>query len=202
MKEKHLRLATADALVASHNMNSLAVRVAVTYEEQRTHWVEFHQRSKLNGTYREAWDVGAAGYIDRSSHKDPEHPERIVSAWGACIDEIRKELNISESNLPYRDHYSFFAVGMNVPTGQTDLLGMCQCVVAPDPGRPVRSDRVSEFARCRLEPYALANFIEEKKYWVPTAVVTLVCALEAMGTERGTIEKAFSRLAGKLNFDP
>jgi hypothetical protein len=178
----------------------------LTYDQGGHRWVEFHQRSSLNGTYKEAWDVGAAGYIDRSRHKDPEHPDRIVSPWGACIDEIERELNIPREDLLYRDHYSFFGIGMNwylkSPTMQTDLLGVCHCEIAPDPGRAVRSDRVLHFDRCVLEPFAIANFIEEKHYWVPTAVVTLVLALHSSGTEWSTIEAAFSRLAGQLKFDP
>jgi nucleoside phosphorylase len=206
IREKQIQLASADTVQSSHNVNSLAVRVALTYERDGQRWIEFHQRSPLNGTYKEAWDVGAAGYMDRSRHKDPEHPERLVSPWGACIDEITRELNIPSEDLPYRDHYSFFGVGMNwcqsKPTMQTDLLGVCQCVIAPDPTRAVRSDRVLGFDRCVLEPFALANFVEEKHYWVPTAVLALVLTLHSAGAEWSTIKAAFSRLAGKLKFDP
>lgn len=201
IREGKINLPTANRLRASHQLNSLAVRIALTFQQDGQRWIEFQQRSKENFTYKEAWDVTAAGYIDRRKHKDPDRPENI-SPWAACREEIYEETGISRAALRYREDYYFFGVGMNEPTGQLDILGTCEINSPPDPKRPISSYKVKRYDRCILEPYEIARFLESKVYWVPTAVVTLVLVLEAYRFDRQTIENAFSRLHDKLYLEP
>lgn len=149
---------------------------------------------------KDAWDVGAAGYIDQEDHIDLEYPERI-SPWRASAAEIEQELNIKEWDLQNREHYQFFGVGRNEPTGQLDILGVCQLANEPHPGR-AKKPRVLCYDRCLLTPESVANFVLEKKYWVPTALLTLVLVLQAEKFETSRIEAAFARCAGKVKLDP
>ncbi len=164
IRERNINVPTAQALRLSHVLNSLAVRVAVVRgenEEERV--VEFHQRSELNGTYKFAWDVGAAGYIDSGSHKDPNDPiQERISPWQTCVEEIETELRIPGYLLPHRDKYVFFGVGMNEPTGQLDLLALCSM---PRNHLPVRTpkDRVKAYKSCHLDPETVSTFILEKR---------------------------------------
>jgi len=199
--ERKIDLPSANLLRDSHQLNSLAVRIAVTFERDGQHWLEFQQRSDKNFTYREAWDVTAAGYIDREKHKDPDDPQRL-SPWVASKEEIHEEAGISRADLRYRDAFCFFGVGMNVPTGQLDILGTCKVNAPPDPDRPTISRKVKGYDRCVLEPFEIARFLESKVYWVPTALVTLVLVLEMYGFERQAIENAFSRLHDRLFLEP
>jgi nucleoside phosphorylase len=201
IKEGKIDLPTANRLRASCQLNSLAVRIALTFERDGQPWVEFQRRSKANFTYKQAWDVTAAGYIDRERHKDDDKPERI-SPWVACREEIHEEAGISRADLQYREEFYFFGIGMNEPTGQLDILGTCKLNAPPEPNRPTSSDKVMGYDRCVLEPFEIARFLEDKVYWVPTAVVTLVLVLESYGFERQSIENAFSRLQDRLYLEP
>ena len=201
IEERDFKLPTANDLRISHVLNSLAVRVAVVFEDEGQLWTEFHQRrSDPNATYKGAWDVGAAGYLDPIDHIDPENPSKI-SPFRACASEIEQELNIPQWNLQNREHYYFFGVGRNDPTGQIDILSLCYLASAPDPNREV-TPRVSNYARCLLTPETVADFVLEKQYWVPTALLTLVLILEWYGFDRARIEAAFSRCEGKLILEP
>lgn len=198
VEEWGLRLPTATGLRSNRVLNSLAVRCALVFPEADGRWwLEFHQRKGgPNATYANAWDVGAAGYIDPGRHKDPEARNR-VSPWQACAAELSEELGIDKHQLPHRDHYFFFGMGRNEPTGQLDLLGVCE-LGWPLKQRPL-THRVRAFDRCPLDPESAASFVIERKRWVPTAVLTLVLLLEFYGYPRARVHAAFSRLAGKLN---
>lgn len=202
VEEKRLNLPTANLLRSQHVLNSLAVRIAYVYKNaDGTYWVECHRRKGgPNATYKGSWDVGAAGYIDPSRHTDPLDENRI-SPWQAAASEIAEELAISAECLPHRDHYFFFGVGRNDPTGQLDLLGYCLAAEPPDVNRSPTA-RVQMYDRCRLEPGAVAQFVAQKRWWVPTAVLTLVLTLEAFGYPNDFIDKAFAQWIGNVIFDP
>ncbi len=201
VEERKLRLPTALRLRKSHILNSLAVRVAYVYERKGEKWLEFHQRKGgTNATYKNAWDVGAAGYIDPSRHGDPDVRGK-VSPWLACAFELSEELGVPTFQLPHRDHYQFFGLGRNCPTGQLDLLAFCEAVVPPDVSRSSTA-RVLKFGRCRLNPESVASFVLSRRRWVPTALLTVLLTLEAYEYPRARIHKAFSPLAGRLHLDP
>lgn len=201
VEERKLQIPTALRLRKNHVLNSLAVRVAFVYERKGEKWLEFHQRKGgANATYKNAWDVGAAGYIDPSRHRDPDVRGR-VSPWLACAYELSEELGIPTFQLPHRDHYQFFGLGRNYPTGQLDLLAFCEAVVPPDVSRPPTA-RVLKFGRCRLNPESVASFVRSRRKWVPTALLTVILTLEAFGYSRARIVRAFSPLAGKLYLSP
>jgi nucleoside phosphorylase len=201
IKEGKIDLPIANRLRMSRQLNSLGVRIALTFQHGGQRWVEFQQRSAANYTYKEAWDVTAAGYIDREKHRDPDKPE-LISPWIACREEISEEAGLSGAGLQYREDYFFFGIGMNEPTGQLDILGTSEMNIPPDPDRPISSGKVKRYDRCVLEPFVIARFLESKVYWVPTAVLTLALVLEAHGFDLQTIKNAFSRLHGKLRFEP
>ncbi len=203
IEERRLQLPTAIGLRADNVLNSLAVRVALTYVKDGKRWVEFHQRrGSRNATYKESWDVSAAGYIDPVRHVDPEEPA-ATSPWRACALELEEELGIPGSELPYRDHYYFFGLGRNDQTGQLDLLACCDAgqKFCLHPGRPLTA-RVRAFGRCVLTPGSVADFLASKRRWVPTALLTLILTLEVFGFSRDGIRDAFSRLSGRLNLNP
>lgn len=201
VEERRLTLPTAVRLRSRHLLNSLAVRVAYVYEAGGSYWVECHQRKGgANATYKDSWDVGAAGYIDPGRHKDPLDETRI-SPWQAAAGEIAEELAIAPHHLPHRDHYFFFGMGRNDPTGQLDVLGYCLATNPPDPERPPTA-RVNEYGRCELNPVSVARFLSEKQRWVPTAVLTLVLTLEALGCSKDDIDQAFGPWIGDVVLDP
>lgn len=185
----------------THILNSLAVRIALIHEDKfKIKYCEFHKRGEDNSTYKGAWDVGAAGYIDPQKHLDPENNEHI-SPWQAAAHELSEELNISRQMLPYRDKYYFFGIGRNIPTGQIDLLGYCHCPFTIPKNREC-STLVSEYGCAKLNPESMVAFIRSKKYWVPTAILTLVMTLEAFGYTKESIYRAFSSLDGEVDFMP
>lgn len=70
-------------------------------------------RSERNSTFKRAWDVGAAGYIDQVAHRDNGEPKKKDSRskaklWLAAADEISRDLNIERALLPIWEHYRFF----------------------------------------------------------------------------------------------
>ena len=58
------------------------------------------------------------------------------------------------------------------------------------------------YDRCRLEPESVAHFVAEKRYWVPTAVLTLVLTLEAFGYSLDFIDQVFTVGVKECIFDP
>jgi len=201
VEERRLTLPTAIHLRSRHVLNSLAVRVAYIYQRAGAYWVECHQRKGgPNATYKDSWDVGAAGYVDPGRHKDPLDESRI-SPWQAAGAEIAEELAIPPHQLPHRDHYLFFGMGRNDPTGQLDLLGYCLATNPPDPNR-LPTARVSAYDRCELNPMSVARFIMEKQRWVPTAVLTLALTLEAFNYAKDDIDKAFRPSIRDVLLDP
>jgi transcriptional regulator with XRE-family HTH domain len=199
--EKALELPTALALRSQHILHSLALRVAYVFDREDEHWVEFHQREEHgNATWKGAWDVGAAGYVDPLNHRDPRDESRI-SPWQGCVDEISKELGIPTYELPHRDHYRFFGLAREKSTGHIILVGYCHGSFIPDPGRKAMA-LVRAYDRCRLTPEAVADFIRAKRKWVPAALLTLILTLEAFRFSKARIERAFSSLAGQLDFMP
>lgn len=201
VEERQIQSPTAVQLRSNHILNSLAVRVAVTYLKNGEKWVEFHQRKgQGNATYKDAWDVGAAGYVDPQDHIDIDARERI-SPWRASAAEIEQELNISESELQNREHFQYFGIGRNDHTGQLDILGVCQLARAPDPARAIKP-RAKRYDRCLLTPELVAAFILEKRYWVPTALLTLILVLQQEKFERPHIEAAFAQCIGKIKLHP
>ena len=192
--ERRIPLPTVVELRTHFVLNSLAVRVAVVYEENAEVFIEFHQRKAgRNATWPHAWDVGAAGYIDPApwphGHRDPEDHSRI-SPWRACAAEITEELNVPSWQLPNRERYHFYGLARNDLTGQLDILGTCILSQAPNPDR-VPSDKVSRYGRCKLTPEDVARFVATQRRWVPTAILTLVLVLEYFGFSRAQIVEAF-----------
>jgi hypothetical protein len=206
IEERHLRIPTALALRSNLILNSLAVRVAYVYKKQNFSggsevWVEFHQRKAETATYKLAWDVGAAGYIDPHKHKTKEK-DGYVSPWLACASELVEELNIPRVELPNREHYFFFGIGRNDPTGQLDLLAYCESPYVPNPRRRPRSPYVKGYARCPLTPRSIAKFVASKRKWVPIAILTLILTLESFGFVRAEIESEFARIGAELDLEP
>jgi predicted nucleotidyltransferase len=201
VEERRLKLPTAVRLRSHHVLNSLGVRVAYVYQAGGAYWVECHQRKGgPNATYKDSWDVGGAGYIDPERHKDPLDDTRI-SPWQAAAAEIAEELAIAPHQLPHRDHYFFFGLGRNDPTGQIDVLGYCLATNSPDPDRPPTA-RVNAYDRCELNPASVARFLSRKRRWVPTAVLTLVLTLEALDYSRDEIDETLGALIGDVVLNP
>jgi transcriptional regulator with XRE-family HTH domain len=201
--EKNLALPSATAFRARHVLHSLALRVAYVFENpDGSRWVECHQREgRGNATWKDAWDVGAAGYVDPLRHKEPRDPNRI-SPWQACCDEIEKELNVDGYELPHRDNYYFFGLAHDQPTGHLILLAYCHARLPLNPDRPL-APLVQAYDRCELTPEAVADFIAEKRRWVPSAILTFTLTLEAFGSSKKDIEKAFAkRLPGNIDLSP
>jgi predicted nucleotidyltransferase len=201
VEERQLSLPTAVQLRSSHILNSLAVRVAYIYKMGQAYWVECHQRKGgPNATYKNSWDVGAAGYIDPNRHKDPLDENR-TSVWQAAAAELSEELGIPKHQLPHSDHYYFFGMGRNDPTGQLDILGYCMGVHPLSPNREV-TKRVKAFDRCELNPKSVAAFVRQKRNWVPTALLTLILTLEAFGYSKDEIEHAFATVITDVELGP
>ena len=203
--EKNLMLPTAQLLSWQHILNSLAVRVAYIFTDtDGRKWIEFQERQQReNATYSGAWDVSAAGYIDPQRHEDPREPG-LVSPWRACASELQEELRIPRAELLHRDHYYFLGVGRNDPTGQLDLLAYYLGSYVPDTGRKP-SAFVCSYDRCPFEPESVAAFVRSKRHWVPTALLTLVLALEASDHPKYSmqrIEDAFAICANALDLSP
>lgn len=190
-----------------YNLNSLAVRVAYIYKENQTWYMEFQQRSGENATYKKAWDVAAAGYLDPRRHGDLED-ESVLSIVQAARHEMSEEMKIPINEVPYKEDFYFFGVTRNVHTGQLDVLGYCIGERARDKlSSGVTSEYVERFERCELNPEQLVRFIIEKQYWVPTAIlnVMFVCrchmaGVTGVGKER--LVDLFADLAGKIKLGP
>jgi predicted nucleotidyltransferase len=201
VEERRLQLPTARELRGQFILNSLAVRIAYLAKVDDEWWVEFHQRHpERNSTYRGAWDIGAAGYLDEQSHRDPADTAR-VSPWQAARHELAEELAIPIHRLPHRDKFRFFGVGRNDPTGQVDLLGYCEGLYMPSMGRPPAA-RVLEYGRCRLTPRDVAKFVLDKVHWVPTALLTAALILRHFRYPKNEIEDAFGAMHGRLSLFP
>jgi hypothetical protein len=201
VEERRLDLPTATQLRSRHVLNSLGVRVAYIYQRAGSYWVECQLRKGgPNAIYKDSWDVGAAGYIDPGRHKDPLDETRI-SPWQAAAAEIPEELAIPRHQLPHRDHYFFFGMGRNDPTGQLDVLGYCLAAHPPDPDR-LPTARVRAYDRCMLNPVSVARFVSQKQRWVPTAVLTLILTLEALGYPKDKVDRAFAPWIGDVVLDP
>lgn len=197
VEERKLQLATARQLRSRHILNSLGVRIAYVTTIDGEPWVDFHQRhSAGNATYSEAWDIGAAGYIDAAAHRDPANREKI-SPWQTASRELSEELGIARHQLPHRDKFNFFGVARNDFTGQLDLVGYCAGIKPLDLERP-HTARVQNFDRCRLTPTDFAMFVLAKEYWVPTALLTGLLVLRAYGYKHEEIESAMRPLVGKI----
>lgn len=63
-------------------------------------------------------------------------------------------------------------------------------------------ERSCSTSLANLSRSAVAEFVKSRTYWVPSAIVTIILALEYCGFAREAITKAFSPLAGQLRFDP
>lgn len=200
--ERHLPLQRARELRERHVLSSLALRVAhVCQTNDGNRWMECHQRTAgSNATWPLAWDTGAGGYFDPLNHADPEDPRRI-SPWKGCVDELQKELNIPDYELAHRDHFFFFGLSHDMPTGTVILCGYCYATYVPNPNRPT-TELVQAYDRCLLDPESMADFILRKHKWVPSAILTSILTLEAFGFERERIEKAYTRLAGQIDLSP
>jgi hypothetical protein len=169
-------------------LNSVAVRVAYTYAENgRQHCVFQQRKAAANATYADAWDIGAAGYIDPRKHTDLGK----ISPWLASAKELAEELNIPLEFLPNREHYQFYGVVKNCLSGQVDLLGECRGNYVPRLEKP--GPKVSQLQSCILEPEAIAHFLKARPWWVPTAIVNVILVLEAAGFERSVIEREFRK---------
>jgi hypothetical protein len=182
-----LDLPALSNVMKSHNLNSLAVRVGVTYTDRRgRRRLLFHQRkARSNATYNAAWDVSAAGYVNARSHTDAAQ----LSPWKACSAEILEELGIELEHLPYREEYRFFGVIRNTFTGQLDILATVDLSGLP---RVAPTAKVEAVQDCELDPAAIAEFIAARKWWVPTAVVCAILILETSHS-RTDIGEFFSR---------
>lgn len=168
------------------NLNALAVRIAYLFEAGGQRRCAFQKRkASKNSTYKNAWDIGAAGYINPQEHRDPE--TGLLSPWIAARNEIAQELGVPFEALPFRDSYYFFGIGRIRFTGQLDLLGVCSGSTPPRD----QTDAVDAVESCPFDPLSVAEFVAARRWWVPTAIVTAMLALR-LYYEKHQIEAAFS----------
>ena len=191
--EKNLDLKTASEFRNRYVLHSLPVRVAYVFDDPPGEtWVEFHQRAVEGiATWKGAWDVGAAGYVDPIRHRDPSSPGRI-SLWQTACDELEKELNLEGYELPHRDNCHFFGTSQDLPTRHINIIGYCHTHYRPKENRETGA-LVARYDRCRLNPSDVARLIVEKHHWVPCAILVLILTLEANRYSKQEIETAFAK---------
>lgn len=179
------------------NVHSLAIRIALvsisakSMQRQDKKFVDnereiiLHRRTSTVFTYRRAWDVSAAGYIDRLLHLS-DHDERRIEISKAARAEINEELGIPTWLLPTEEHFEFFGLTQNVETGQTDIVGQ----VHVDANRfeqiwnskNLNKKEVEEVKRINLTPDAIARFLSQKEIrMVPSALTTMLLCLRHAG---------------------
>ncbi|MCI0560376.1 MAG: SIR2 family protein, partial [Nitrososphaera sp.] len=115
--------------------NSLAVMIAYTYTDpdDNARYCVFHQRKgEQNASWKEAWTIGASGYIDPKKHSEFGR----ISPWLAAAYELEEELNIRREYLPNREHYKFFGVARATERGFLDVIGECTADYVPHFDRP------------------------------------------------------------------
>jgi hypothetical protein len=196
VREKSINIPILQAVRQTFVLSSLALRVLyVSSVGERDYWAEFQLRSEENSTWKNAWDVGASGYVDRQKHRYSDIDRRI-SPRKACACEIEEELVIDSSLLPFADHYHFFGYAQDLPSRHIILLGLCEAGHTPNPTReppiePTGKKYISGYGHCVLQPNAIAEFIAVRRRWVPSAVLTLILALEFVGYAKEEIEDAF-----------
>lgn len=218
-RDRRLRLVLAPSVYGAHLLNvydvdipslrkvrdrcsltSLGVRVSYTFPMDRQWRVAFHRRGVNNEDYAGAWDIGAAGYLDPVRHRPLQGLDPGTgSPYQAARNELAEELGLSMLSLPHPDNVSFFGIVRNTLQGTISLTGECrdESRKKPPPG-PESQSKVAEVASCNLDPESVGEFIVEKRYWTPEAIVTAVLTLEAHGFPRPAIEQAFKD-AGMTN---
>lgn len=91
-------------------------------------------------------------------------------------------------------------MGRTDPTGQLDLLGYCIALDPLDPNR-LPTVRVSAYDRCERNPRSVARFVGEKRWWVPTAVLTLALTLEAFVYSKDSVDEAFGQFIAEVRLE-
>lgn len=185
------------------NVHSLAIRIAIVSVSARSmqrggkpyvdnaRSIILHRRTSKVFTYRRAWDVSAAGYIDRQDHTS-EHDERRIDISKAARAEINQELGVPTWLLPTEEHFEFFGLTQNIETGQTDVVG--QVHVDSDRfeqiwnSRKHNEDEVEEVARVSLTPEGVARFLSQEDFrMVPSALTTILLCLRHAGFSNADI---------------
>lgn len=208
-RRTRVSLDTVGALGMNYSLNLLAIRIAAVYEENSRLWVALQQRDPSNDTYAEAWDVGAAGFVStlgpqiQGNHRDPEKSDRI-SLWWATHNEMSEELSLDPAiYLQQREQCEFYGISQIRRVGGFEILGAYYLKQPPDQGRAVRKHgKVCNYDCCPLVPEDVVQCVIKKRYWLPTALLTLKLLLEAKGFDPLEINRAFSRCEGKVRLDP
>ncbi len=190
------------SFMQEHIVNSLAVRVCLVFQESNQKIIAFQKRGESNSTYSEAWDVAAAGYIDPIKHIHNEYKK--LSAYVTARNELVEEQNIEFLDLPNQERFSFFGICRMELTNSFDIIALCE--TDQDIGRH-RSPResvkkVSEFGYCALNPKDVADFIAEKKYWIPGAIISLYMTLRYFGFSNENILAEFSPIINQIRISP
>jgi hypothetical protein len=200
LREKNINIPILHETRSQYVFSTLALRVAyVSSIRDREPWVEFHQRDPVNNsTWQDAWDVGAAGYVDPQNHRYTES-NKTISPKIACASELIEELALKGHQLPFEDHFHFFGYAQDLPSRHIILLCLCESGYTPDPYRKPPADErtgkqfVKGYDHCILNPDAIAEFIVLRKHWVPSAILTLILTLEFFGYPKTDIEQAFAK---------
>ncbi|TPM36877.1 hypothetical protein [Mesorhizobium sp. B2-3-4] len=199
------------------NLSNLAVRVAMVFVDDKaapkdrrrsidkSRRIILHRRSQKVYTYRGAWDVSAAGYLDHLKHKSDIDHERIDISK-AARNEINEELGIPEYLLPTEEHFDYFGLTQNVETGQSDII--CQCIISNSKWRDIKSrirkkqHEVDDIRDVDLTPKALADFISENEgiRFVPSGMMTILLCLREAGFDRHQIIDALALPMQSVNF--
>lgn len=184
--------------LAERNLANLAVRVAlvaISVESMQTHAKPFkdvtreiilHRRNDRVFTFKSAWDVSAAGYIDYLKHVSDVSVNEIDVSKAARA-ELNEELGIPTSMLPTEEHFTYFGLSQNTETGQIDCLSQVHVdkrmfarivkSMKPDEGEVAAVETIS------LTPEGVAEFLghDPGLRMVPSAVATIILCLRHAG---------------------
>lgn len=203
---------------------ALAVKIALIYskiiDNREKIFLIFQKRDeKINSMYQGAWDVSAGGYISEAAHtievqdQNTGNTVKWISPWKASLNELEEELNINGSRLPDREHYFFFGYLRNKLNGSIDIVGVADARNSEEislenikEGLKERERRgsVLDVDECEMEPGKIADFIIDKHYWNPKAIILVMLLLEFIGYDRNDIIKIFknNRVFERVEYRP
>ncbi len=191
---KDLDIPEFASLAKKCTMLSLGVKVALVFKKSEKNFVLLQRRGQKNFVRPGAWDLSAAGYLDPQVHS--EDNGKTISLWKAASMELKEELCLRKGQVPYREKYYFLYLFRNTNSGLANVAGI---VTSPfqydvnDLNNRVKEkfSKVSEVAACEINPKSIAEFIIEKHYWSPTAILVLLSTLGFFGFRASDIEREF-----------
>jgi hypothetical protein len=203
---------------------SAAIRVALTYQlnvggTSKTFCV-LQKRTVENMTYKGAWDVSAAGYINPNPDNVWNPKTKLLDLFAVALDELKDEIMLKvvpTTSLPTRESCYAFGMSHDQRAGHLDVI-MEYHLGSPPPlnGRTYKTNEklltdwnriikknVDEsklqnrkyYVDCvdlvELSPNLVAKFLVENPRWVSAGVLTLVILLRRYGNSMEVIHKAF-----------